>query len=88
MIKLTRLDGSEIYINCEQIELMEETPDTHIMLSNGNRYLVLETAAMVMDRIISFKAAILHQSISSFKRKYLRKKRDGNARPMCRLKNN
>ena len=37
MIRLTKLDGSEMYLNPDQIEIIEETPDTHITLLNGNR---------------------------------------------------
>ena len=33
MIKLTRLDGSQIFVNDDLIEVVEETPDTHITLS-------------------------------------------------------
>ncbi len=85
MIRLTRLDGSEIYINSEQMELVEETPDTHVTLLNGNLYVVLETAAVILDRIITYKAAILHRSMPPFNRKYLQKKRVENTRPVCPL---
>lgn len=73
MIKLTRLDGTEIYINPDLIELLEETPDTHITLINGNRHLVLEKADAVIDRIITFKARIMHRAGITRKQKYLRK---------------
>jgi flagellar protein FlbD len=85
MIKLTRLDGSVIYINVDLIETVEESPDTHITLSNGNRYLVLEKTDAILDRIIKFKAAILHRSMPGFNKKYLRKKRLGDFNPMCEL---
>jgi flagellar protein FlbD len=62
MIKLTKLDGDVIYINPDLIETIEETPDTHITLMNGNRYLVLEKARGVVDRIVIFKARIIHRA--------------------------
>jgi len=77
MIKVTRRDGSEIYINPDLIEIVEETPDTHITLSNGNRHLVKETAVMILDKIITYKASILHRSQLSVRKKYLQKKRMG-----------
>jgi flagellar protein FlbD len=85
MIKLTRRDGSEMFLNPDLIEILEETPDTHITLSNGNRYLVLESAATIIDRIITLKAAILHRSSPAFKRKYLKRKRKENFGPFSRL---
>lgn len=85
MIRLTRLDGSEIYINADHIEMIEESPDTHITLSNGNRYLVLEKTGAILDRIIKYKSAILHRSMTGLKKKYLRKKHLGDLNPICKL---
>ncbi|MDA8414653.1 MAG: flagellar FlbD family protein [Desulfobacteraceae bacterium] len=75
MIKLTKLDGSEMYINPDLIEIMEETPDTHITLMNGNRYLVLEKARAIVDRIVVFRARIIHRAEICQKQKYLKKQR-------------
>ena len=36
MIKLTRLNGTDILINENFIELAEETPDTVITMENGH----------------------------------------------------
>lgn len=82
MIKLTRLDGSEIFVNDDLIEMVEETHDTHITLSNGNRYVVLESAAVLIERIISFKAKIILRSSRSPGKKYLRKHREGMFQPV------
>ena len=71
MIKLTRLDGSEMYLNADLIETVAETPDTNIALSNGNHYLVRESARVVIGRIISFKARVLGGAPSGGRR-YLR----------------
>ena len=75
MIKLTKLDGSEMYINPDLIETIEETPDTHITLMNGNRYLVRESARRVVDRIVVFKARIIHRAETCQRQKYLKKQR-------------
>ena len=32
MIQVTRLDGSEFYVNAEFIITVESTPDTHIVM--------------------------------------------------------
>ena len=80
MIKLTRLDGSEFYINPDLIECVEETPDTVITLTNGNHFLVLEKARTITDRIISFKAMIIRRSSTLTKPCHLRRKLEYNSR--------
>lgn len=75
MIRLTRLDGSELYINPDLIELLEETPDTHIMLSNGNRYLVRQSAAVIVDMIVVFKATVIRRSVTGQMKSYLKRNR-------------
>lgn len=85
MIRLTRLDGSELYINPDLIETIEETPDTHIALLNGNRYLVLEPTRIIIDRIVAFKAKIQRRCLSGIEKKYLRKQSGDNYRPVCIL---
>ncbi|GAB7025854.1 flagellar FlbD family protein [Geotalea toluenoxydans] len=85
MIRLTRMDGSEIYLNPDLMEIIEETPDTHIALLNGNRYLVLEPVAVIIDRIVTFKASIQRRSSGGTKRKYLLRQRKENYRPICPL---
>ena len=61
MIRVTRLDQSEFYINSDLIETVESTPDTHIRLTNGQMYLVRESAEEIVERVIEFQRAI-HQS--------------------------
>ena len=81
MIKLTCLDKSEIYINPELIETIEETPDTHITLMNGNRYLVLEKAKVVVDRVVLFKARIIISAETGQRQKNQRKQNRANNQP-------
>ena len=84
MIKLTRLNGSEMYINPALIELIEELPDTHITLTNGDRYIVLEPARIVVERIIAFNARTLSRAMIRAPKRYLRP--DARAyRPYCPL---
>ena len=85
MIRLTRLDGSEMYLNPDLLEVLEEVPETHITLSNGNRYLVLEPAQVVIARIVAFRARIMRRSVSDEPRKYLRRRRAENYLPHCPL---
>ena len=84
MIKVTMLDGSEMFLNGDLIEIIAETPDTHITLSNGNRYIVLEPARVVIGRIVSFKARLLRRSAPGAKRD-LRRNDAERYQPLCTL---
>lgn len=85
MIKLTRLNGSELYLNPTLIEAMEETPDTHVLMTNGNRYLVLEPVRVVIERMVALQARMLRRAISSESRKYLQRNSAESFKPYCRL---
>jgi flagellar protein FlbD len=73
VIKLTRLDRSEFYLNPDLIECIEETPDTVISLINGDHFLVQEKLRVITDRIISFKAKIIRRSSTSTRPHYFKR---------------
>jgi flagellar protein FlbD len=58
MIHLTRLDGSAFYLNADHIQAIEATPDTHVLLTNGQQYLVREPADEVSEDVIAYKKRI------------------------------
>ena len=58
MIRLTRLDGSHIYVNAELIEFLEETPDTIVSLTTGRKLVVREAAAEVSDQMVALERRI------------------------------
>ncbi len=62
MIKLTKMNGHDCLLNHALIEIIEESPDTCITLSNGNRYLVLESGAEIREKIIAFHVEILQRA--------------------------
>tara|TARA_B100000676_G_C17866469_1_gene726216 strand:- start:452 stop:652 length:201 start_codon:yes stop_codon:yes gene_type:complete len=55
VIKLTRLNQSEVVVNVEMIEFVEETPDTLISLISGKKVLVTEPVDLVVNRVIEYK---------------------------------
>ncbi len=59
MIKLTRLNGSELMVNSDLIETVEETPDTVITLTTGHKYIVSEPAALIVKRVLQYQTARL-----------------------------
>lgn len=56
MIVLTRLDGSRLGINADQIERLDESPATVVTLTNGNSYLVTESLDDVVDKVVEYQA--------------------------------
>lgn len=57
MIRVTRLDGTEFYLNAEFIQSVESTPDTHVVLMNGHSYVVKEPDDEVVERIMAYRRA-------------------------------
>lgn len=55
MIYVTRLNGTVLALNEDLVETIEETPDTVITLSNGNRYIVREPCEVLLARVIEFR---------------------------------
>lgn len=58
MIKVTRLNKKEFYINSELIEFIEETPDTVISMTTGRKLVVEESAEDILNQIIEFRRKI------------------------------
>ena len=55
MIKVTRLNGKEFYLNPDLIEFIEETPDTVVTLTTGKKLVVGEDAREMIDRIVEYR---------------------------------
>lgn len=54
MITLTRLNGDRFIVNAELIRTVEERPDTIIVLTDGETYMVKEPMAEVVSRAIEY----------------------------------
>lgn len=59
MIKATRLNGKEFYINIDLIEFIESTPDTVITMTTGKKVVVKEDVEEILERICDYKKKIL-----------------------------
>jgi flagellar protein FlbD len=55
MIKVTRINDSELVINADLIEFVEAIPDTIISLTTGKKIMVRETIDEIIERAASFK---------------------------------
>jgi len=54
-LAFVRLNGSRLYVNAEQIEFIESTPDTVLTLLNGTKLLVKEKPEQVVEAVLAFK---------------------------------
>ena len=59
MIRVTGMNSKEFVLNADHIEKIEEVPETLITLTNGKKYIVLETVEEVIEEVIRYKNKIV-----------------------------
>ncbi len=57
MITLTKIDGSSITVNSDDIETIESSHDTIISLKSGRKIIVKESEGRIIEKVIEFKRA-------------------------------
>ena len=62
MIRLTRLNHLPLVLNSDLIEHIDTTPDTVIVMTTGQRLMVLETPDEIIDRVVEFRRLILQSA--------------------------
>ena len=60
MIVVTRLNNTALVINPDLIVFMEETPDTIITLSNGEKIAVQQKVSEIIRRVITFRRKVFN----------------------------
>jgi len=55
MIRLTRINQKPLVINSDLIEHIEITPDTVIAMTTGQKFVVLESAEEILQKVIEFR---------------------------------
>jgi flagellar protein FlbD len=58
MIRLTRINHVPLVLNADLIEHIETTPDTVISMTNGQKFVVLESTDDVIRKVIEFRREI------------------------------
>ena len=58
MIDLTGMNNKEFVLNADHIEKIEAVPETIITLTNGKKYIVLESVDEVKDAVIRYNNRI------------------------------
>jgi len=59
MIELTRLNGAPMVLNSDLIKTAEASPDTMLTLINGEKLIVREETAEVVERVLAYRARLL-----------------------------
>ena len=62
MIRLTRINRVPLVLNSDLIEHVEVTPDTVIAMTSGQKFMVLESADEVIQRVKDFRRSIANRS--------------------------
>jgi flagellar protein FlbD len=64
MIKLTRLSHASLIVNSDLIEHIEETPDTVLTLTSGQKLMVRESAEEVIEKVVAFRKSIVGKELT------------------------
>ncbi|MCX8058397.1 MAG: flagellar FlbD family protein [Spirochaetes bacterium] len=60
MIKLTKLNGEDFYVNPHQIEFIEKVPETILRMLSGKTIYVRESVEEVIEKIIDYRKKITY----------------------------
>ena len=55
MIKVTRINDTELVVNADLIEFVEASPDTIVTLTTGKRIMVKESIDTIIDMVTEYK---------------------------------
>ncbi|MBI9103231.1 MAG: flagellar FlbD family protein [Spirochaetales bacterium] len=58
MVRVTKLNGTEFYVNPHHIEYMETNPDLTLIMLSGKRLVVKDDYQSVFDRIVEYRKLI------------------------------
>ncbi|WP_315077752.1 flagellar FlbD family protein [uncultured Clostridium sp.] len=61
MIELTGMNNKSFILNDDHIEKIEEVPETLITLSNGKKYIVIESVDEIKFKILKYKREMFMQ---------------------------
>ncbi len=63
MIEVTRLNDTKLIINADMIEKVEESPDTVITLTSGNKIIVKESRQEIKNLVILYKKEVFGRDL-------------------------
>lgn len=69
MIELTKINGAPIVLNSDLIEYIEETPDTVITMTNGEKIVVQDRMVEIIEKVVRFRRVISGLVETEFRRR-------------------
>ncbi|MBC2396677.1 flagellar FlbD family protein [Clostridium tetanomorphum] len=63
MIEVTGLDYKKFILNAEHIEKLETVPESLITLTNGKKYLVMESIDDIIKKVLVYKNNIFTMNV-------------------------
>jgi len=65
VIQLTRINQKPLVVNSDLIEHIETTPDTVVTMTTGEKFVVLEEAAEVVEKVVAFRRRLHDREVSN-----------------------
>ena len=59
MIEVTRLNGNPMLVNSDLIKIAEASPDTMLTLIHGEKLIVRESCAEILEKVLTYRAMLL-----------------------------
>ncbi len=59
MIEVTRLNGNVMILNSDLIKTAESSPDTMLTLITGEKMIVRESCAEILEKVLAFRSLLL-----------------------------
>jgi flagellar protein FlbD len=59
MIEVTRLNGIPMIVNSDLIKIAEASPDTMLTLIHGEKLIVRESCAEIVEKVLAYRAQLL-----------------------------
>jgi len=59
MIEVTRLNGNPMILNSDLIKIAEASPDTMLTLIHGEKLIVRESCAEILEKVLTYRAQLL-----------------------------
>ncbi len=58
MVLLTKINNAQIAVNSDLVQYIEETPDTVITMTTGDKVVVQERMTEIIERIVQYRRLI------------------------------
>jgi len=58
VVRLTRINHKPLVLNAELIEHIEASPDTVITMTNGQKFVVIETGEEVVAKVLDYQRSV------------------------------